>query len=140
MNYMNMVTRNERMLLQVTTDNAIQILRHLHENPGAHRAQSIAKAIGITSPLFTRIAARLKHSGFVAHAPGRQGGYTIGRPATEISFYDVFAAMEGELNISPRLNSDGEYENRDCKLYEFLQTLQSNIVEDMLGVSVADLV
>ncbi|MCL2842941.1 MAG: Rrf2 family transcriptional regulator [Oscillospiraceae bacterium] len=128
------------MQIQVITDHAIRILQYLHKHQGAHKAQIIAEAVGITPPLFTRIAARLKSNGFVIQVPGRNGGYTLGRPAIEISFYDVFLATEGELCISQRLKNDGEYENECCKVRNFLQTLQGNMVEDMLGTSIADLV
>lgn len=128
------------MQMQTTTDYAIQILQHLHKHEGMHRAQSVAAAIGITAPLFTKIAARLKSEGCVAQVPGRNGGYALGRPATEISFYDVFLATEGGLCISQRLEDDSDHEREHCKAHEFLQTLQSNMIEDMLGTSIADLV
>jgi len=126
------------MQMQAITDHAIRILQYLHKHEGIHKAQIIAEAVGITLPLFTRIAARLKSGGLVIQIPGRDGGYMLRRPTTEISFYDVFLATEGELCISRRLN--GEYEHEHCKAHKFLQIVQNNMIKDMLGTSIADLV
>jgi len=129
------------MQLQITTSHAIRILQHLHRSEEICTMQSIAKAVGITAPQCTRIMARLKRD-MVVRSPGRGGGYRLKRPAEEISFYDVFLAVEGELYISPYLNlrRAGGEETACRKTEGFLEMLQGNIIEDMLGVSIADLV
>jgi len=129
------------MQLKTNTVHGIQILRHLYKQQGEDRVINIAKAVGITSPLATRIMARLRPGGYVTAAPGQRGYCTLGRPAAEISFYDVVVALEGESCTCHCMESNRECERRrQCKTYKFLQTLQSNMIKAMQGTSIADLV
>jgi len=108
-----------------------------------HKIASIAESVGITAALATRIVVRLKGVGhIVSTLEGRQKHYTLGTPAAEINIYDVVFAMEGEpctTHHCPKIG-DGCEASEHCKTHSFLKTLQSNMVEDMLGTSIADLV
>jgi len=104
-----------------------------------HTGQSIAKALGIANQRFTRIANRLRGAGIIVSASGRHGGYMLGRPAKEISIYDVFVSMQGDLYISKCVESADKCENRHCEMHAFLQTLQDNLIERMAGKSIVDL-
>jgi len=127
--------------IKENTTHAIQILRYLHKNQGLQTAQNVADAVGITAPLFKRIAMWLKQENLITHIAGRDGGYTLGRPAEEISFYDVFWLTKGELypnNHCAKRDINCEGENH-CKLHQFIKITEHFIIEDMLGTSIADL-
>jgi len=86
------------MKLHAHTDYAIQILQYLHKYKDAlQSAASISMSTGIDYPLVVKAANKLRRRGFIQSAHGRRGGYALGRPAHEISFYDVFVCMEGEV-------------------------------------------
>ena len=128
--------------MQTSTNDAIQILKHLHEHRGnLQTAWMIAQSIGITYPLFARLATRLRKAGLVTSAPGRNGGYVLGKPAHEISFYDVLSAIEGERPISASLG-DGQHrvEGNDCKVHAFLQAVQDHVIAEMSDKYIADFV
>ena len=132
------------MKIQVITDSAVRVLQYLHEqnNKELHTAMSIAEAIGIPYPNFIKIAGRLKEHNLVNPIPGRSGGYMLGRPAHEISLYDVFLAIEGGLVINPCLNGQPckRGKHRDCRLHSALRDLQGKIATELSSLTIADLV
>ena len=131
------------MKMQTSTEYAIQILLHLHQNQGElHTAMNIAEAVGITYPNFIRIANKLRKQGLVQTVQGRSGGQTLGRSAHEIRLYDVFFAIEGDLQIN-RCLEDDQFCSRgnpeDCDVHAFLRTLQGKMIGEMSEQTIADL-
>jgi len=105
---------------------------HKHQEPQS--GVYIAKAVGISYVLFTRTAQRLKQEGLLITSRGRNGGFSLGRPAAEISLYDVYACMEGDLQISEHLKDE-----RGGQVSDYFQTFQGNMIESMSKKSIADL-
>jgi len=134
------------MKIQISTDYALRILRYLHENKGElHTAMNIAQAIGITYPVFIKIANQMKKEELVNSAQGRNGGYQLGKPAYKISLYDVFLCIEGDLQINRCFNENEDEpctngHKAHCKLRKFFQGLQDEMIASMSEVSIADLV
>jgi len=122
------------MQLRAITDNAIRILRHLHKHQEPQSGVYIAKAVGISYVLFTRTAMQLKQEGLLLANRGRNGGFSLGRPAAEISLYDVYACMEGDLHISDYLKDEN-----GGQMSDYIQSLQGDIVRNMSAKSIADL-
>ena len=121
------------MHLKPTTDNAIRILQHLHKHQKLQSGVYIAKAVGISYTLFMRIAAKLKEGGILAATHGRNGGFSLKRPAAEISLYDVYACMEGDLHLSELKKESG------CPMGDYIGTLQADIAKSMSAKSIAEL-
>ena len=61
------------------------------------KAATIADAVGIPPAFAPRVLARLQHEGLLRARAGRQGGYTLARPAGRISLLEVIEAIEGPL-------------------------------------------
>ena len=133
------------MKIQIATDYAIRILQYLHLNPsGVHTASAISQTIGVSYPFFIKICNQLKKAGLVHTVQGRNGGYALGRPADKISFYDVFSAIEGEMQISHCIRAEDQHCNRGaldtCRLRGFLCNVQKTVIHEMSQKSLADLV
>ena len=132
------------MQVQISTDYAIRILQYLHKHrDDLPTAMTISQAVGITYPFFIKIANQLKQRGLLSAVQGRNGGYRLGRPAHEISVYDVFHSIEGDLQINRCLKED-KHCNRgardDCRLHKFFHGLQEKIIEDMANKYIIDFV
>jgi len=127
------------MQLEKTTHYAVRILRHLRTNSDLQRPHMIAEGIGMSPQLVTRLMAKLRKAELVTFVSGRGGGYKLGRPAEEISFYDMFVASEGEFCISHCFKEGLCTEDGHCKAHDFLMKMQENWANDMLGVCLADL-
>ena len=131
------------MKLQISTDYAIRILKHLHVRDGdLLTAMDVAQSVGITYPFFIKIANLLKQKGLLGAVQGRHGGYFLGRPAHTISVLDVFQAIEGDLCINRCLDEGQRCAigmKDGCKTHEFLCALQRTMIKEMSGQSIADL-
>jgi len=113
----------------------------MHQN-GLQAGVHIAKEVGISYSIFLTIAVQLRRKGLLVSVRGQNGGFALGRPATEISFYDVFLCIEEELCISRSLRigqEDADDAVHDGKVHEFLQTWQDKMIAEMSGKSIADL-
>jgi len=132
------------MQLQVSTDYAIRILHYLHINKeDLSTAMTISQSIGITYPFFIKIANQLKKKGLLSAVQGRNGGYRLARSAAEISIYDVFWAIEGDLTLNRCLHDDrfcNRMEPEDCKFHHFFQGLQDQVVDALSQKNIAEFV
>jgi len=132
------------MQLQISTDYAVRILQYLHKHKeDLPTAMTISQSIGITYPFFIKIANQLKQKGLLSAVQGRNGGYRLARSAEDISLYDVFLSIEGELQINRCLHPDQNCtkgEIASCKLHNFLRSLQNKVIDEMTGQSIADFV
>jgi len=103
-------------------------------------AMTIAVATGLPYPFFIKIANQLKRGNLVDAIQGRNGGYMIGKPAEEISVYDVFLATEGELQIHGCLKGEGTQCQQDgCSLRSFFGDIQEAMIEKMAAQNIRDL-
>ena len=91
-----------------------------------HKAAAIASANGIPPVFAARVFAQLQRQGLLHARAGQQGGYTLARPATEISLLDVIEAIEGRVGSrdcvlrDARCGVDGT-----CLLHEAWSTAQN---------------
>lgn len=126
------------MKLQIATNYAVRILLHLYKHEDDVQAATvIAQSTGISYPFFMKIANQLKKKKLLISVQGRNGGFALGKPIQEISFYDVFLAMEGEMQINPCLNKEDQA-CTDDKLDHFLHNLRDKIVAKMSGQLIVD--
>jgi len=103
---------------------------------------TIAEAVGITYPNFIRISDKLKKQGLVNTIQGRGGGQRLGKAAHEIRFYDVFFAIEGDLQINRCLQEDrfcSRGNPDECEVHSFLRDLQGKMILEMSDQTIADL-
>jgi len=61
----------------------------------------IAEAAQVPRKFLEQILLELKKPGIVRSHRGRTGGYSLGRPAKDISFADVLRVTDGPLALSP---------------------------------------
>ena len=75
--------------------NAIAVMSYLAATP-SHRAGSreIAAARGISQALTAKLLTQLASAGLLAGQPGPGGGYTLAKPADEISLMDIAGLFE----------------------------------------------
>jgi Rrf2 family cysteine metabolism transcriptional repressor len=69
----------------------------LHANEGPLALRTIAERQGLSESYLEQVFNSLRKAGLVKSIRGAQGGYELGRPATEISVGDVLRALEGPI-------------------------------------------
>jgi len=86
------------------------------------------------------IIASLKKAGLVKNAGGRKSGYKLGRPADQISIYDIYRAFEEDLAIIDCLLAEGTCPRRpDCVLGDYWDGLNRTIRESMESMTLGEL-
>lgn len=69
----------------------------LHSEEEAVSLSSIAERQSISISYLEQLIAKLRKAGIVESKRGAQGGYSLAKPAEEISVGDILRALEGDL-------------------------------------------
>ncbi|MGB0580068.1 MAG: RrF2 family transcriptional regulator [Limisphaerales bacterium] len=112
------------MKLTVKSDYAARAVLELArsaESSQAVRADSLAKAAGVSANYLVQILIELKSRGIVKSVRGKEGGYLLAKKPAEITLGDVLRCVHGEVFDTPAL------ENEDCpaELRSAWESLQS---------------
>ena len=92
------------MRLKTRTEYAYWALVDLAEHSGNGRPVTIPDIAGrrnIPERFLLQVMGALKRAGLVESVRGKAGGYLLGKTPTEITFYDVYAAMENSNQELP---------------------------------------
>ncbi|MFH7320222.1 RrF2 family transcriptional regulator [Desulfurivibrio sp. D14AmB] len=84
--------------MQITreTDYALRAVQYLAQRPGeVCMVDKIAAESEVPKSFLAKIIQKLTRAGLVESHRGAGGGYTLRRPAAEISLYDVIEIIEG---------------------------------------------
>jgi Rrf2 family protein len=92
---------------------------------------------GISAPNVAKITRILRRAGLVKSTRGKDGGYTLARPAAEIRALDVLASLGGRLFDTGFCDRHAGVERhclntRDCSIRPVLSGLQQ-AVDQVLG-------
>ncbi|MCL2569147.1 MAG: Rrf2 family transcriptional regulator [Oscillospiraceae bacterium] len=132
------------MQLPTAVDYAVRILQHLYKHQGdVQTAKDIVISTGIAYTCVMKFAVRLKEEGLLNAVQGRNGGYTPSKPSHEISIYDVFKCIEGDLQIRDCMQNGQHCTRSDsdtCSMYAFFCELQDVMITEMSETTIADLV
>src|SRR6185312_12478307 len=74
----------------------------------------IAETANVPRKFLEQILLELKKPGIVQSHRGRSGGYSLGRPAKDISFADVLRVTDGPLALSPCVSVMAYRKCDDC--------------------------
>ena len=80
---------------------AVHALVLLARTPGSATSAYLAGSVNAHATCLRRVLATLTRAGLVEAHEGRDGGYRLARPATEISLVDVYDAVAGEPLLRP---------------------------------------
>jgi FeS assembly SUF system regulator len=90
------------------TDYGLVLLTHLAQGGAPQRtALELARLSRVPLPTVSKILKELSKCGFVTSHRGRHGGYTLARPAEQISVAEVVEALEGPVALTECSTVDG---------------------------------
>jgi Rrf2 family protein len=85
------------------------------QEPGASLTKTeIAEAEGISAGYVQQLMMSLRLAGIVDSHRGREGGFSLARPAMETTVADVLRAVEGDLLPAPCLGTSHCERSVDC--------------------------
>jgi len=136
-----MVDNDGRMRVSAKADYAARAAVELSTaGDGPIKADRIAEAQGIPGKFLETILLELKHAGIVRSQRGPDGGYTLARPAEEISLADVIRAVDGPLaNVRGAPPESLEYAGTAGPLRDVWVALRASVRSVLESVTLADI-
>jgi Rrf2 family protein len=93
---------------------ALKALLNIARYDAGRQVSAIARDESISRKFLEAIMSDLKRAGLVESRRGAQGGYTLSRPAEQISFADVVRATDGPLAMLPCVSLNFYQSCEDC--------------------------
>ena len=110
------------------------------QSGAAQSAKDIAEAYHIPPQLLAKILQVLARAGLLVSHAGTHGGYSLARPATEITAFEVIRAIDGPLFITSCITIHGACDLAGhCTIKEPLRKVNDSIKDLLSGLSIADL-
>ncbi|HEX3823933.1 MAG TPA: Rrf2 family transcriptional regulator [Mycobacteriales bacterium] len=130
------------MRVSAKSDYAVRAMAELAvaSEQGAVKAEQIAVAQDIPLNFLLGILRELRNSHLVRSQRGRDGGYVLSRPASEIALADVIRAVDGPLaNVRDLSLTELSYPGAAESLREVWMAVRGSLREVLENVSIADL-
>ena len=133
-----MISTKGRYALLVLTDLA------QHENQGNISLKAIAERQHVSMKYLEMIVSLLREGGLVTSCRGKEGGYRLARPATDIRVSEIIRATEGSLAMMacPDCGTEGgTCERADmCLTLPMWQRLEGIIDDYLSKISIHNLI
>ncbi|HVW82089.1 MAG TPA: Rrf2 family transcriptional regulator [Mycobacteriales bacterium] len=130
------------MRISAKSDYAVRAMAELAAGGehGAVKAEQIALAQDIPLNFLLGILRELRNAHLVRSQRGREGGYVLSRPSTEITLADVIRAVDGPLaNVRDLSLTDLSYPGAAESLRDVWMAVRGSLREVLENVTVADL-
>jgi Rrf2 family transcriptional regulator, iron-sulfur cluster assembly transcription factor len=114
----------------------------LRESAGPVALASISERQQVSLSYLEQLFSRLRRQGMVESTRGPGGGYTLGRPATQISVADVVAAVDDPMDAHPdEVRADGMsrrlWRHLDSVMLDHMATISlQSLVDEQLSAGV----
>jgi len=122
----------------------IRLVTSLAATGGQLTVRELAEREGLPEPTVAKVVSRLRRAGLVEACRGRRGGYTLARPADELSLDQVVAACAGrafDRSFCTRMSPDGGdcIHAAGCGLKPVWRNLEVVIASFLARITVADI-
>lgn len=124
------------------TDYAILVLAYLAEaREPLHSAADVAEHTGVSPATASKLLKQLSRAGLVASVRGAQGGYSLARPAEEITAAQVIDGLEGPVAITECSSAESTCElEPGCRVSEAWRRINLGIYRVLDEITLAQLV
>ncbi len=128
-------------MISQTAEYALRAIVCLARSPEApHITREIAKATKIPSGYLAKVMQTLVKAGFVRSRRGSRGGFTLSRPADEISILDIVNAVDPLQRIRSCPLDLPEHREKLCPLHHKLDQAMADIELALGNTTIADIV
>lgn len=106
---------------------ALHALVHLHAQPGKSlTSAALATCLMTNAVVVRRVLGALREAGIVDASKGPNGGWSLGRPAAEITLRDVYGAM-GERLL---MRTESDPGDKGCAIVRQVDRVMSEFLDD----------
>lgn len=132
------------MKLSSGWEQSVYVLLILSRFPDNQSMNSImlAERLKVSQSYLKKIIKLLVNEGLLVSTTGKNGGFSLAKPLSDINFYDVFVAVEGRGKIfqSQQLlkNFLGDEEGKKadkCAITNALDTIEQTLVETLSSIT-----
>lgn len=128
-------------MLRITkiTDYGFILLAHMAKQDQSliHNARDLSETIGIPLPTVSKVLKILTQGGILRSNQGSKGGYSLAKPATEISAAQIIEAIEGPVAITECSVAEGC--ERNCLVSQSWQKVNGAVIGALKGLKLADM-
>jgi Rrf2 family transcriptional regulator, cysteine metabolism repressor len=140
------------MMFSTKAEYGVRVMAHLARHDGDRPVSlgSIAEAEGLPLAYLEHLVQRLRRAGLVESRRGAHGGYTLARPAGDVTMAEVVEALEGVIapieciTASPDgalvCAREGQPGHDPCPTKFLWTRVQGSIVRTLNEMTLADLV
>jgi Rrf2 family protein len=102
-------------------------------------AKQIAQQTEIPAHFLAKILQQLARKGFLRSSKGPTGGFTLRRPANEITLIDLVDAVDGLSDYQRCISGLADCnDSAPCGLHDSWKALKSRIIDYLEGTTIAD--
>ena len=131
------------MLVSTKGRYALRAVVDIAEHSSASRVslRSVAERQGLSDKYLEAIVKPLVLAGVLTSVRGKNGGYQLAKPASEITAGDVIRAVEGDVATAPCGEAGGEFCDRkaSCRTARFWGGLERTVDQYLDSKTIADL-
>lgn len=130
------------MRLNLENDYAYRIILKFAKQPKDTkiRSKELSEELLIPERFTYRILRKLLLSGLLKSIRGPKGGYILAKSPEEISLYDVFTSISGEMTINACLNGvHCDVANGYCEVHYELQKIQEETIKKFESINFKDI-
>lgn len=132
------------MQLNLTTDYALRCLLVLSEQKGEISSHEISTHIGIEREFTLKVLRMLREAGFVNATKGKNGGYYLERPLSDITLLEILTVMEDTMFVNRCLEPDNYCSRHGveagCPAHKFYLAFQDKLEDMLRGITLQDVV
>lgn len=120
------------------TNYALHIMAYFVKQEGKDNLslQPLAAHMNISPTYLSKILTQLVKADLIQSTPGVNGGYSLRKAKTEISFFDVIQAIEG----SGALFTCEMGENSACRIEKVMRDAESKMADHLKNTYLSDLI
>ena len=122
-------------------DYAVILMGALARRDGRMNAAELAAGTGLPVPAVSKILGTLSRAGLALSHRGLKGGFSLGRPAHDITMADIIEAVDGPIALVHCIeNAPGECEYEPiCTMRPHWQMINNAVRDGLKKVSLADI-
>ena len=119
------------MVMTLEADYAVRIVEYLTRHSGRWDARTISEAMDVPLRFCLKILRGLVAQGMVCSFKGAKGGYSLSRPAGEITLREVIESVEGEYMLSRCQKEEYSCGRAHCKLHKIYEKISEDVRREL---------
>lgn len=119
------------MVMTLEADYAVRIVEYLVQHPERCDAKTISEAMQVPSRFCLKILRDLVAKGMVCSFKGSKGGYTLAKPAAEITLREVIESVEGPYMLSRCQSREYSCGRTHCGLHKIYEKISADVRKEL---------